>query len=170
MQKLCSICNKLVDSEIASILTMGGYGNPKYICDDCANDLDTATTAREYDEIKAAMDSIGEKMSKNNIDDELVIATVGELFLGAKERAKAIEQGTYDFSAENEVVDQPDTEIDEVVEEFDIPEELRESEEDKALDAAEAKQAAFYEKILNWVSLGLIVASVAAIVYLVFFR
>ena len=170
MQKLCSICNKMVDSESAAILTMGGYGNPKYICDECANDIDTATTAREFDDIKAAMDSIGEKMAKSNIDDELVIATIGELFIGAKKRAMAIEDGTYDFSAEDEVVDQTEEEPEESTEEFEIPEELRESDEDKALDAAEAKQAAFYEKILNWVSAGLIIACVAAIIYMVFIK
>ena len=169
MQKLCSICNKAVDSETASILTVGGYGNAKYLCDDCAHELDAATTAREYDEIKSAMDSIGEKMSKNNIDDELVIATVGELFIGVKKRAKAIKEGTYDFS-----LDEPSNDTVTVQEgseeEFDIPEELRETEEDKELDEKEKKQSLFFDKIFNWISLALIFGGVAALVYLVFFR
>ena len=149
---------------------MGGYGNPKYICDECAEDLDAATTSHDYDAVKSAMDSIGEKMSRNNIDDELVIATVGELFINAKQRAKAIKAGTYDFSTEEQMTEQVAPETAEDGEEFDIPEELRESEEDKELDAAEAKKSAAYEKILNWVSLALIVAAVGAIVYLVFFK
>ena len=180
MQKLCCICNKIVDSDTAPILTVGGYGNAKYLCEECAADLDTATSARDFDTIKSAMDSIGEKMGKNNIDDELVIATVGELFIGAKERAKAIEAGEYDFSREDAdgVTDteiSEDTEADaeecgEASEEFDIPEELRETEEDRELDAKEKKQGAFYEKIFNWISLGIIVAALAAVAYLVFFR
>ena len=180
MQKLCCICNKIVDSDTAPILTVGGYGNAKYLCEECATDLDTATSARDFDTIKSAMDSIGEKMGKNNIDDELVIATVGELFIGAKERAKAIEAGEYDFSGEDadEVTDteiSKETEADaeesgEESEEFDIPEDLRETEEDRELDAKEKKQGAFYDKIFNWISIGIIVAALAAVAYLVFFR
>ena len=121
------------------------------------------------------MDSIGEKMGKNNIDDELVIATVGELFIGAKSRAKAIEAGEYDFSDEDaesapEVESEETEQSGEEVEEFDIPEELRETEEDKALDAKDKKNNAFYDKIFNWISIGIIVATLAAVAYLVFFR
>lgn len=181
MQKLCCICNKIVDSDTAPILTVGGYGNAKYLCEECATDLDTATSARDFDTIKSAMDSIGEKMGKNNIDDELVIATVGELFIGAKERAKAIEAGEYDFSAEDAdeatatapTEESEETEAEESgeeSEEFDIPEELRETEEDKALDAKDKKSNAFYDKIFNWISIGIIVAALAAVAYLVFFR
>jgi hypothetical protein len=177
MQKLCCICKKTVDSETSPILTVGGYGNAKYLCDECAADLDTATTARDFDVIKSAMDSIGEKMGKNNIDDDLVIATVGELFIGAKKRAKAIAAGEYDFSSEDEDSDtvtadeQTDSSEDgEEKEEFDIPEELRETDEDKELDAKEKKQGAFYDKIFNWISLGIITIALAAVVYLVFFR
>ena len=32
------------------------------------------------------------------------------------------------------------------------------------------KQGAFYDKIFNWISLGIIVAALAAVAYLVFFR
>ena len=176
MQKLCCICNKIVDSDTAAILTVGGYGNAKYICDECSTELDTATTARDFDAIKSAMDSIGEKMSKSNVDDELVIATVGELFIGAKRRAKAIKAGEYDFSAEesDEVVSDYESstpeEGAESAEEFDIPDELRETEEDKELDAEEKKHNAFYDKIFNWISLGIIVAALGALVYMVFFR
>ncbi len=167
MEKLCCICKKAVDSETAAILTVGGYGNAKYLCEDCVEDLDNSTTAVEYDAIKSAMDSIGVKMAKNNIDDELVIATVGELFIGAKRRAKAIKAGEYDFSldAANDTAPVSDGE-----EEYEIPEELKETEEDKSLDATDEKRAAFFDKIFNWISLGILVAALAAVVYLVFFR
>lgn len=172
MEKLCSICKKTVDSETSAVLTVGGYGNAKYICDDCACLLDTATTAREFDAVKSAMDSIGEKMAKNNVDDDLVIATVGELFIEAKERAKAIKDGTYDFSLDEVQSDeeQGSDEEQKPSEEFDIPDELRETEEDKELDAADEKKSAFFDKIFNWISLALIIGGLAAVVYLVFFR
>lgn len=167
MQKLCCICKRTVDSETASILTVGGFGNAKYLCDECATELDFATTAREFDAVKAAMDSIGEKMAKNNIDDELVITTVGELFIGAKKRAKSIKEGTYDFSLDEVPTVTVEQQGDE---EFDIPEELRETEEDKELDAKEEKKGAFFDKIFNWISLAVILGGLAAIVYFIFFR
>lgn len=172
MEKLCSICKKTVDSETAAVLAVGGYGNAKYICDDCAALLDTATTARDFDAVKSAMDSIGEKMAKSNVEDDLVIATVGELFIEAKKRAKSIKDGTYDFSLDEAQSDEEQRSENEQQpdEEFDIPEELRETEEDKALDAADEKKSAFFDKIFNWISLALIIGALAAIVYLVFFR
>ena len=167
MEKLCCICNKSVDSETAAILTVGGYGNAKYLCEECAEDLDTSISATEFDTIKSAMDSIGTKMAKNNIDDELVIATVGELFIGAKKRAKAIKNGEYDFSQDAVNDEEP---VADGEEEYDIPEELKETEEDKTLDATDEKKAAFFDKIFNWISLGILVAALGAVVYLVFFR
>ncbi len=167
MQKLCCICKKTVDSETAPILTVGGFGNAKYLCDECVAELDSATTAREFDAVKAAMDSIGEKMAKNNIEDELVITTVGEVFISAKRRAKAIKEGSYDFSldeADGTTVERGGDE------EFDIPEELREIEEDKELDAQEEKKNAFFDKIFNWISLAIILGGLGAVVYFVFFR
>ena len=49
-------------------------------------------------------------------------------------------------------------------------EELKETEEDKTLDATDEKKAAFFDKIFNWISLGILVAALGAVVYLVFFR
>ena len=167
MEKLCCICKKSVDSETAAILTVGGYGNAKYLCDDCAKDLDISISAVKYDVIKSAMNSIGAKMAENNIDDELVIATVGELFIGAKKRARAIKAGEYDFSLDVENDVEP---IADGGEKYDIPEELQETEEDKSLDAKDEKKAAFFDKIFNWISLGILVAALGAVVYLVFFK
>ena len=53
MEKKCSLCKKIVDSENAPILTMGGFGNPRYLCDECAANIEVMTTAREVDVIKA---------------------------------------------------------------------------------------------------------------------
>ena len=140
MNKLCSICGRNTESETSSILVMGGYGNPKYLCDEGAVDFDEATTAADYDNIKAAMDKIGAKLTENNTDDETVLRAVEEIFSEAGERAEKIKEGTYDFSE-----DEKNDEVD------DIPEELLESEEDKALDEKEAKSNKLFDRIFNWV-------------------
>ena len=131
MEKLCSVCKTTVDSESASILVMGGFGNPKYICEDCEHDFDDIISGRDYETIKSAMASIGDKLSKNKIDDELVIETLDSIFDTAKERAEKIKDGTYDFSCDEAVDDD---------EGDDVPEECRESEEDIALDKMESEK------------------------------
>lgn len=143
MEKLCSVCNKKVDSETAAILTIGGYGNPKYICEECDGDFAEATEAKDLEAIKSAMDRIGKKMSLADPNDKLVLKTVEDIMTEASARAKKIQEGTYDFSAE---------EAEESKEEQEIPEELRETEEDKELDRKEAERNKKIDKIINWVS------------------
>ena len=143
MEKLCSVCNKKVDSETAAILTIGGYGNPKYICEECDGDFAEATGAKDLEAIKSAMDRIGKKMSLADPNDKLVLKTVEDIMTEASARAKKIQEGTYDFSAE---------EAEESKEEQEIPEELRETEEDKELDRKEAERNKKIDKIINWVS------------------
>lgn len=150
MNKLCSVCGRNTESETSSILVMGGYGNPKYLCDECALDFDAATTAADYESIKAAMDKIGAKLADNNTDDETVLYAVNEIFSEAGERAEKIKNGTYDFS-EDEKNEEGD----------DIPEELLESEEDKALDEKEAKANKLFDSIFNWVFAAAIVGVIA---------
>lgn len=150
MNKLCSVCGRNTESETSSILVMGGYGNPKYLCDECALDFDAATTAADYESIKAAMDKIGAKLADNNTDDETVLYAVNEIFSEAGERAEKIKNGTYDFS-EDEKNEEGD----------DIPEELLESEEDKALDEKEVKANKLFDSIFNWVFAAAIVGVIA---------
>jgi len=78
----------------------------------------------------------------------LVAETIKEIFSAAGERAKKIRNGTYDFSED-------ETEKDEIT---DIPEELLETEEDKARDEREAKAGKLYDKIFNWVALAAFLA------------
>ena len=141
MNKLCSVCRRNTDSETSSILVMGGFGNPKYLCEECERDFDKVTGARNYESIKAAMDKVGENLSKNNVEDQTVLDAIEEIFVEARERAEKIKNGTYDFSEE---------ELETVDEEDEIPEDLRESEEDKQLDQKEAKVNKKIDTILNW--------------------
>ena len=127
MTKLCSICKKEINSEDASILAMGGFGNPKYICDDCAEELDKVVRGQDYDEIMSSMAVISDKISRSSIDDQLTVDTVKSLFSEAKDRAEKIKSGDYDFSLDAIEDDAAD----------DIPEALKETEEDRMLDEEE---------------------------------
>ncbi len=141
----CSICNAKIDTEDAPILTMGAYGTPRYLCEKCAADLDTATLSRDTDEISAAMERIGNKMADSDPDKQ-TYTTVTALMTSARDRAKKINAGEYDFSLD-EVSDSED--------EFDeIPEELAESEEDKAKDVADEEKQKQFDKFYNYVLIG----------------
>ena len=59
----CCLCSKIIESETADILTMGGYGIPRYLCEECAGDLNTVTRGATSADIHAAMDRLGKKMS-----------------------------------------------------------------------------------------------------------
>ena len=127
--------------EDAPILAMSGYGTPRYVCDGCDADLTDATGAREIYDIKSAMDRISKKMTKNNLDDKVVLKTVDERMTAARERAERIRAGEYDFSEEDAAKEADEAE--------EIPEELRETEEDRELDRREAEQNKKLEKITN---------------------
>ena len=146
----CSICKREVDENEAPILAMGGFGNPKYLCAECAEDIDDVIGAKEPEKIELSMAKISGKLSESDTDDMLVAETIKEIFSAAGERAKKIRNGTYDFSED-------ETEKDEIT---DIPEELLETEEDKARDEREAKAGKLYDKIFNWVALAAFLAVV----------
>ncbi len=147
MRRNCCTCLTRVDEESASILTMGAYGTPKCLCEECATLVDTITLGRDYDEITSAMEKITEKMSAANIDDRVTVSTMTELLRQSAERAQKIKDGEYDFSsdepAENECFEE-------------IPEELQETEEDRLLDEKDAAASAKFDKVLNiiWIVVG----------------
>ena len=155
MEKNCSICKRLTDSEDSPILVMGGFGNPKYLCPECARDMESVTEGKNYDEIKYAMDKIGEALSRSNCDDGQVIETVKSIFEEAGERAERIKSGEYDFESE-EAQDTAESELDEA---DDVPEELRESEEDRLLDEHEEKVNKKIDSILTWVMAVIFIAA-----------
>ena len=152
--KQCVICDKIVEREDAPILAMGAYGNPKLLCDECADDIETVTTDRDYEKIADAMARLGDKMA--NFDpDSMTYRIVSVIMAKAAARAKAIKAGTYDFA------------LDEVEEEgFDeIPEELLETEEDRALDEQDEEAQRKFDSVFNWVSFGLVTAAVLFVLY-----
>ena len=103
------------------------------------------------------MDRISKKMTENNVDDSLVLKTVEEIMSEASARAEKIKGGDYDFS------DEEAAELEDGTEE--IPEELRESEEDRELDRVDEEKNKRFDKIFSWVSGILIGAAVAFLIY-----
>lgn len=150
----CALCNNTCGSD-APILTMGPYGNPRLICSECAEELDIITLGKDVSVIKSTIDRLGKKMSARKTD-ELSLMTVNDIFLAAEERAKSIEEGSYDFSLDEQVAE------DELI---DIPEEQRETEEDKLLDEKDAKKNAIFDTVFNWVLMAIIAAGGAFIIW-----
>lgn len=140
--KKCCICRVPIEREDAPVLAIGGFGNARYLCDSCAELLDTVTLGREINKIESAMDEIGRKMSDTD-PDQLTIDTVGVLMVSSAERAKAIKAGEYDFSLDEAEEELAEGEFDE------IPEELMESEEDKEKDKQEEEKQKRFDKIYN---------------------
>lgn len=149
----CAICGKTVNTENAPILTMGAYGTPLYICEECAEELDTATAGTDYYEIKQAFGKIVKKIEKGQTNGEFVNDTLQNILDSAVERAEKIKNGTYNFG------DDAQSKEDELE---DIPEELAESEEDARLDEKDAERNARFEKIFN---IGMAIAIAAAAVF-----
>ena len=145
MGKNCCTCLGKIENENAPVLTMSAYGMPKLLCDDCASLIETVTLGRDYDEITSAMSDLTGVMSASNIDDRIVIATVTEMLENSAKRAQQIKEGTYDFALDESGEDSFE----------DIPEELQETEEDRLLDEKDAETNAKFDKIMNWLWIGL---------------
>ena len=161
MDSRCCICKGDVNEERAAILTMSGYGNPRYICDECDAELSLATGAREISKITEAMDKIGAKMAKNNVDESVVLKTVDGIMKDARERAEKIKSGEYDFSCDEDIKES---------EEEEIPEELRETEEDRELDRKEAEKNQKLDKITNVICFAMVAAAIGFLIYKVIAR
>ena len=156
----CSICKKEIEENTAPILTVGGYGHPRYLCDECSHEIETATLSREVSEIEAAISSISKKLADCGTEDNLTVDTVADIFEEAGERAKKIKEGTYDFSRD---------ECEELEEEG-LIEEYSESEEDAALDERDAERAKKADKIFNIISSIVFGAAIIAFVIIILNR
>ena len=152
--KRCSICLAAVEREDAPVISMG-LGNPRLLCDDCAGDFDVATTSDDTDEIAAAMDRIGAKLAATN-PDRGTYRAVNNILSSAAERAKAIKEGTYDFSIDSEKEHEGMEEI---------PEELKETEEDRKLDARDEEKQKQFDRFFNYVSIGAIGAVLVFVIW-----
>ena len=160
-KKICAICHALTTTEDTPILTIGGFGTPRYLCDSCSSDIEIATRSHVYEEITAAMESITANMSEKGADDPVTLECVTDMLEDAATRATEIKEGTYDFSLD-EV--EPEDELEE------LPEELLESEEDRLLDEKEAEEQKKLDGFLNWVWLGVLIGAVGFVIWWLFFR
>lgn len=140
----CALCAAIPEAEEPAILALGRYAKPRYICESCEAEIDTATLSRNYDEAVAAIESLGEKMLGFGKDDPITVDAIKNILERASKRAAAIKDGSYDFALDEEDPSEEEESFDE------IPEELQESEADKALDAKDAEAAKKFDKVLNW--------------------
>lgn len=152
MAEKCSICRKNIENEEPAILTVGGFGNPKYLCEECDGELVELTESVDFERINLAMESIGKKLIDAKNEDKLVHDILNQIKDEAKDRAEKIKSGEY-VAEEREEADE------------EIPEELLESEEDKALDKAEAEKSAKIDKVMNWVCGVLVCAALLFFIY-----
>ena len=137
MARHCVICKRPIEKEEPAILMMGGYGVPKCICEECENTVDILNESEDAGEIREGCRKLGEALTRGDTGDESVIVTVNEIIAEAGKKAESIENGTYDPSKEKEEE-----------EEFDITEDLEETEEDRKLDEEE-RPAVRYEARLS---------------------
>lgn len=138
----CSICNAPIEAKDPSVLTMGGYGNPRYVCSDCDRLIEKMLYDKDPAQALSAMKELCEHLSAIGCEDNAVISTVEQLSARAGKRAEAIRAGTYDFSEDEQ------EESEELVE---LPEELLETEEDRALDEKEEQIAKRWDKVMNYI-------------------
>ncbi len=151
----CCMCDVNLEREDAPLLSMGAAGRPRLLCDRCAALLDTATLGSDFDEIKGAVEQIGTIMADHD-PDEVTFNIVSELVAGASERAKAIRDGSYDFSLDQEDNNEGYDEI---------PEDMRESEEDIELDRQEEEKMKKFDKFYNYVLIGAGIAAAAFVIW-----
>ncbi len=155
----CSVCKRDFESETPSVLTMGRSMTPRYICPECEALMDEAIGAVEPDQAKSAIAKLGEILAASDSEDTPVILAVTSHLGRAKKRAQAIEEGTYDFS-----LDEEDTE------EFELTEDMMETEEDRELDRREEEQEQRLNTFLNWAWVGIGIGVVAYIVWMIVSR
>lgn len=154
----CALCGREITNENAPVLTMGGYGVPRYLCDMCAEQIDVATTSKSVEAIGAAVNALGAKL--NSMDhDSATSATMTEILDSAMKRGMAIKDGTYDFALDGA----EDNDVPE-----DIPEELLETEEDRRLDEEEEKKYSKFNTIFNWVAIAVFGAVGGFLIYRIF--
>ena len=152
----CCICEKNIEREDAPILTLGGAGYARLLCDECDAELTAATTSHDADEIKAAINSLGGKMS-NSDPDHLTYSLLSQILLKATDRGLAIKEGRYDFALDE--VEEDEDVMDE------IPEELLETEEDIERDKADEESMKKFDKVYNIILAILLTAFGGLLIY-----
>ena len=151
----CSICNAKIENEEPAILTLGGGGYPRYLCDECAHQLDEAGLSHDLETISAAMEGISDKVSQSD-PDKVTYLTVTALLSSALERARKIQAGEYDFALDEEVNEWSFDEI---------PEELAETEEDKEKDRIDEEKQKKLDKFMNYVMIGAAIGFIGFLIW-----
>ena len=157
LNETCSICKKSVDSEEVAILSMGGFGTPRYMCCECESDIREMTLSRDIDAINLAIERVGKKLSKTSVDDKITLKTVDEIIKSSADRRERIKNGTYDFSEEDEEAEYEEDE--------EIPEELRESEEDIEAERLKAEKYKKLDAVTNWILMVLFAGALGFMIY-----
>ena len=142
----CALCGRIPESEEPTVLAMGRYGKPRHLCEECEAQMDIANFGRDYDELVDAIDTLGKKATGFAANDEVTMDVMSAFLMRAAKRAADVKEGNYDFDAEDTTSD--DEGFDE------IPEELRETEEDAELDRRDAEAAKKFDKFLNGLWIG----------------
>ena len=155
----CSICKRDFESETPSVLTMGRSMTPRYMCPDCEALMDEAIGSTDIEKAREAIAKLGETLAASDSDDAPVILEVSAHLERSKKRAEQIEEGTYDFA-----LDEPSGE------EFELTEDLLETEEDRELDRQEEAQEERMNKFLNWAWVGIGIAVVAYIIFMIVYK
>ena len=148
--KNCALCGRLPEIEEPAVLALGKYGAPRYLCEECEAELDTATLGTEYDKIVDSIDRLGKKAMSFGKDDPVTLRTMKSILESAAKRAAAIKEGSYDFA-----LDEADAE-----DEFDITDDLKESEEDRKKDERDEKVAKIIDTALSWACGAIFVAAI----------
>ena len=161
--KACSICKAPIEAEMPSVLTMGGYGNPRYVCACCDREMERMLYSKEVSEVQEAMKILGDHLARIGCEDNAVITTIEDMFARATKRADAIREGTYDFSQDEAAADESEDMIE-------IPDELQESEEDRALDEKDEAKAQKFDKVMNWLWIVFFILFGIAAIYLLVIR
>lgn len=124
--------------------------------------MDIANLGRDYDEIINAIDILGKKATSFAFDDDVTMDVMRAFIMRAAKRAADIKAGNYNFDVEDAPVEE---------EGFDeIPEELRETEEDAELDRRDAENAKKFDKFLNVLWIGVFTALFVFFMLKVVFR
>ncbi len=138
----CCICKRDADAENAPILIMSAYGIPRYICPDCEKTIDITKESTDPWEITEACQALGESLTAGDTGDTAVIDTVNTIIKEAHERSEAIKHGSYLPKEMNEEVSED--------EDFEITEELLETEEDREKDQKDAKVGKIVDTVISW--------------------
>ncbi len=145
--KSCCLCTNQANED-GAILTMSGFGNPRLLCPSCEAEIEKAKFGREVSEIEDAMHSLANKLSMCDAYDTPVIDATNLILLSANERLEKIKAGEYDFA------------LDDVSEEeYEIPEDMLESEEDKELDRIDEEKGKRLDFVTN-IIFGVIIGAV----------